>query len=385
MICLGLQGRPEQLAPLILTIPLLALLFFSEKFSRLASLGLCLGLLTTLSPLTGIIFFNFLIGYCYVWNKGDFLTVIRDLCLAGILGGIVCLALVTTATPFSLAEWITNVGQGNAGFGPSFEGILLRPIARKWGETFAAPAWNLAVLAFAGMAFLQIWRIRGFRFLILLLIVPAAIYIHAKACDYSYMPFLPFAIALCLESSGSPWKAEVGSSKRLGTFQLSLIGFALLYMHVFINFFVISMVAPWSQLSMRAATDSFHGTAAWRDLQREPIAIAFPETQSPSLVVFGSVDKKFVSLSPHFIAGSAPGALTDYERALGLQVRYYVMPQQYALRSPLPPKEITMGGQRFTLRHSTWTGSKPELADRLAWPLSHGNRYSYALYERDRT
>jgi len=383
VICLGLQGRPEQLAPLILAIPLVTFLFFSGKFTRLASLGLCLGLLATLSPLAGIIFYTFCIGYCYVWNQAKFWPFIHDLAICGLLGAVVCLALVSTATPFSLAEWIANVRSGNGGSGPSFEGILLRPVARKWGETFAAPAWSLAVLLLTAIGFLRVWRIRGFRFLVMLMLVPSALYINAKACDYTYMSFLPFSIALCLESSSSPWKAETNSHRKVGTFQLVLVGFGLLYFYVLANFFLIIITAPWSQLSMRAAIDSFQSTPAWRDLQREPIAIGFPETQSPSLVFLGNADKKFVSFSPELMEGSSRMSLAGYERALGLRVRYYVLPQQYSLQSPYPPNEIAVGGKRFALQQSTWTGARTQLADKLSWPQSHGKRYSYAIYKRE--
>jgi len=375
VICLGLQGRPEQLAPLILTIPLLTSLFSSKRVPRLIGLGICLGLLIVLSPLVGISFFLVLLGYLHVQNKGRFTLTTIDFIFCCLLAGILVVAVVTIFTPFTGFQWFMTVASQKEQAITS-EGLLARLIKYRWGFTMAIPAWNASILILLGLALRAVWRVGKFRLLFMAVLIPGLLLVNEKAMDYTFMPFVPFAFALGLAHARGFWVNNTPTGPKLSSPQLLTLSFASLYLFVLLSHFAISLTAPFPNLSLEKARQSFLSSPEGQEFSTQPIAIGYPALHTPSMVVFGNADNRLISLLE-------PGSmLSDYEKATGFPVKYYIYPQDYSTRSPRPPKEIYIENCQFTLERNNWAIPKRGLVDRILRRLEHTNRYNYALYRR---
>lgn len=383
LICIGLQGRPEQLAPLILTIPLLADLVSGRTKVMLLALGTCLGLLVILSPLVGIVFFVYLVGRFFVRNVGNISGWFRDLGVSALLGSVVASAIISLFTPFQPWHWAAEIASSGDSSPLRFEGILMM-FSQKWGGSFTAPLWNLACIAFIAAALLSIWRVRQHRLLAMLPIVASAIYINQKAVDYTYLPFLPFAIALCLASPGSAWKPEWRDPKLPSTFQLGLWVLGSLYMFVILAYFAISFLAPFEQLSLEQARANFRASVAGSELAEKNIAIGYPP-QAPSLVVLGDAGLDLISLYSSTSLPSGDIWIDRFEKKSGRTVKYFLLPQKYTLRAPAPPNELYVGRSRYVLLKNNWVGHPAERVDKIMRPLTLSDRYNYAIYQRSAT
>lgn len=381
-ICIGFQGRPEQLAPLILTLPLCVVLFSQNRLHTLLAMGACLGLLTTLSPLTGFLFATFLIGYFYVRNQGHFRSSIRDYLLCLIVGILVAASVITFFTPFSATGWIANIGAAKEG-AINHEGSLSRFSQGFWGNSTNLPAWNIAVIACVAFGLRTIWRVGRHRILILLIITAPLLLINQKGIDYTMMPFLPFAIGLYLQQSPNSWQRNWEKPWQIGTAQTLILAFSCFYLATILSQFLISLNPANGQASLRLLQHDFALSQEGQALKQPGIAVAYPAVVSPSLVVLGDGGIKLVAMDAGMYKFDQQPLLRDYEAATGNKVMYYLLPQNYIDRYSSPPQSIFVGPQEFELKSSNWLSQPNNLISRVLQRLTtFSSRYDYAVYTR---
>ena len=376
-ICIGLQGRPEQLAPLILGLSLVLVLPFSSWAGRIAVHGLTLGLLFILSPLVGLFYASIVLFYWYAIEQGGLIVWMRScfylLSVAVLVSGL----LIGFLTPFSPLQWCQNLLNVSSQIA-SFKGFIFMFRSGLWGFTLLAPFWNLIALLFIGVGALWLWLERR-SFLVLAALIFVLILFNEKMCDYSYTPFIPYAICLGLIWSGeefdSCFTSCVSRLARYAVFAVSLV-----YSYVVLLFFWSSLVIPREQLSLEVARERFKNSQAGKALLSGRAAVGFPpDTMWPSMVVLGNGGIAYASFVPS--RGPGSGKLLDqYERKTGQFVKYMIYPQSETSTNISPPPFLFVGPAKFTLVENNWVS--PGDYDFRLGTARLTNRYNFAIYKR---
>lgn len=376
VICIGLQGRPEQLAPLVLALPLASYLFVPRRLFLVIALGISLGVLIVLSPLLGVFFSVFTLFYLFGSNTGRFPAFLRSAIACLATGFLVSVVLLWILSPVSPLEWYLNVFGYSQG-AVNFEGLLLRLRGYKFGFTFIAPLWNILVLFFVVLGGIWLWRSKR-SILSMLLFALSVAFFNEKMCDYSYSSFVPFALSLFLleSSSASPLRSK-GSSLRLAYATLLLV--AVAYVFILASYVGVAMSVPRAELSVTDAQRRFNVSPAGQDLLSGSSAVGFPAHTTPSMVILGDASAKFVSFNPT-LHPSSDKALAEYEAKTGLKVDWMVYPQIVTKINIEPPESIYVGPDKFTLFDSNWVS--PRSADLRLKPMVLTNRNNFAIYRR---
>ncbi len=376
VICIGLQGRPEQMAPLVLLLPLASFLFISRRRFLVIALGISLGVLVTLSPLISVFFSVFTLFYLCGSNTGGSLALLRTSVAYLATGFIVSVMLIWILSPVSPLEWYLNV------FGVSqatvnFEGLLLRLRGYRFGFTLIAPFWNILVLFLLTFGGVWLWRSKRSIASMLLFTLSAAFF-NEKMCDYSWSCFIPFALGLyLLEYSSRSSLRSSGSSLRL--INVALLLLSATYVLVLASYVTTAMSVPLVELSAAEAQRRFNISPAGQALASGSSAVGFPSLTTPSMVILGDASAKFVSFNPS-LDPSSDKALAGYEAKTGLQVEWMVYPQTMTKVNVDPPESVYVGPDEFILVDSGWVSPRP--ADHRLKPISLTNRNNFAIYRR---
>lgn len=379
LICIGLQGRPEHLAPLIFCFPILAFIFTKKTLYRLIFFALSASLLIVLSPLSGLIFILITMFFIY-GNSGNSITLFaRYSLIFGLIGFIFSFLLIIILSPFSPFEWIQNMlSFGSSEGQPNFSGLLINFRNVKWGASLIAPGWNFLILLFTAIGSLWLWRSQ--RSLISMMILGViAILINERTADYGYVCFIPFALAICLNYINSPWFM---SNKYLGVRLLksSVVLLSALSLFVITQYLAVSRLLPHDEVFLQLARNKFNNSAAGQALFSNQLsAVGFPTNSSPSLVVFGDADDRLPGFN-YTITPSSDEHIKKYEITFKKKVEYYIVPQIATSKNTSPPESVYVGSVKFDLINNFW--SKPLKADIKAKPSILTNRYNYAIYKR---
>jgi hypothetical protein len=376
VICIGLQGRPEQMAPLILLLPLASFSFISRRRLMVIALGISLGVLVTLSPLISVFFSVFVLFYLFGSNTGGSLAFLRTSAAFLATGFILSVMLVWILTPVSPLEWYLNVFRVSQAT-VNFEGLLLRLRGYRFGFTLIAPLWNVLVLFLVALGGIWLWRSKRSITSMLLFALSAAVF-NEKMCDYGYSCFIPFALGLyLLESSGRASLRSSESSLRLVNIGLLLVSSA--YVLVLVSYVTTAMTVPRVELSAAEAQRRFNISPAGQALASGLSAVGFPSLTTPSMVILGDASAKFVSFNPS-LDPSSDKALADYEAKTGLTVDWIVYPQTFTKENIRPPETVYVGPGKFILVDSNWIS--PLRVDFLLRPGHLTNRNNFAIYQR---
>jgi hypothetical protein len=377
VLCLGLQGRPEHLVPLILCLPLAAFLLVSNRFHQTIMLGISAGILITASPLIGIFFSVLLAFYWLGTNAGGALDYLRNLLLGAFSTLATSLLLLALLTPFSPLEWYLKVF-GSSQATVSFEGLLLSFKSNIWGYSLIAPWWNIISIALMIIATAWLWHAKRSFLAMALLPIPLILF-NEKMSDYSYVPLLPFSLALCLCNSREIFSLQLGRTDRRVIQLLALIASAS-YLFILFSYFTASFLLPNSEVSVLDAQSLFKNSLAGREYQAGHSAVAFPGNTSPSLVVLGDGGVGFASQDLLFSPNHSDTSLQGYEQRVGKKVNWFIYPQVRTRYYTTPPANIYLGPVQFSLVENHW--AKPNKADYRFKPEWLTNRYNFAIYRR---
>jgi hypothetical protein len=376
VICIGLQGRPEQLAPLILCISLVSSILVLSGTKRLLANSICLAFLIVLSPLIGIFFSTLILFYLFaVENKGVKCWLRRSVLFLGV-AILLSMVLIWLLTPISPLAWTMNIVQDGV-VAPSFEGLLIGFRHYRWGYTLIAPAWNLISLLLIAAGSVWLWCAKHSVFSLLLLAI-ALIFYNEKMCDYGYTSFIPYGIGLCLLGAKQFLKGlQPGWLPKFFVFASMAVSFA--YVFVLFSYLFVVRVTPSEQYALAEARNRFERSQAGMALVKGTAAVGFPALMMPSMVVLGDASSAFATFNP----GPYPSTdhtLDKYESKINRSVEYLIYPQTETARNSTPPPFLYVGRAKFDLEESFWVS--PGVADRMLIPTRLANRYNFAIYKR---
>ena len=381
VISLGLQGRPEQIIPLLLILPLLASLSGAKRSISILVSALTLSLVAIASPLPGAMFFLAMITYYGLLTNRNWRERCCDIAAFSALTVSIGWLIITLLTPFTPIDWVTTVlGRGSETL--NLNGLLHGPA--DWGGwTLVAPGWSLLTIFFILSGLAAVWKRRGRVGLIAIAaLVTAWIVLNQKTADYSYAPFIPYALALGLIA---PHDLLLPKLKGDGTgtlFQRLMVALGCVYLLVLGWYALASWLLPYQELSLKQAETIFLQSAAGKESNNPEIAIGYPWLRWPSMVALGNPDASYISLD---IATQPEDRdeVSRYESKTGRQIKYLVFPQTKAARNPCPPPQnLFVGRSEFSLLENHWHCPQPTLFDRIAGPTPLANRYNLAIYKR---
>lgn len=383
VICLGLQGRPEQLVPLLIAIPFILRELECGERVFLCLLPVFASLVFLASPLPGMGFFLLLLWALWFYFKrrklsvGDWLFVALGLLVAA----TITLLIFWRFTPFHLVHWIRSVYL--AGESAHFAGHYLFEIVRyKWGFTFVVPLWNLFILAMLSLGLVTVLVGRHYVLLFVLAIFSSGFL--PVALDYGYAPFIPLAILVLIRRN---WYLSTFSvswlSYRLVLFLSTVM--ALLYLFVLLEYGIVAASHLSSGSPLAASRTFLHGLMASPSSSlavADRDVVAFDPLSKPSLIVLGSGEHDLVGIGADpSSAGSGEGLAQRYERMFNRVIRYYLLPQKYPFLKSDLPQFVWIGGRRFDLVDSSWSQKETTL-QKLIRPRDLSADYRFALYRR---
>ena len=376
-LCIGLQGRPEQLAPMILGVSLGAFSFLSSQVSRIAVHGLILGLLFLLSPLVGLFYASLVFFYWYAMEKNGLISYFRSIFCLVAVAGLVLILLIGLLAPFSPVQWLQNVLNASTQT-LSFRGFIFMLRSGRWGFSLIAPFWNLIALLLIGVGVSWLWAKKRSFFALAASAIVLGLF-NEKMCDYSYTPFIPYAIFLALAWSAEDFGGGLGvGMSRLIRYPVFAVSFV--YMYVVLSYFLSSLVIPHDQLSLVLARDRFGHSQAGKVLSTGTAAVGFPPyAMWPSMVVLGQGGSAYATFTPSQ-QPVADKSLARYEHKTGRLVEYMIYPQTETSINVLPPSALYVGSARYELWENHW--ASPVWLDFKLSPLRLTNRYNFALYKR---
>jgi hypothetical protein len=377
---ISLQGRPDHLAPLVLCIPLAALLFLPRcGLLQTIILGLSLGILIITSPLLGIVFATLLLFYWFGANREGTIAYIR-LSLIGIGSGLLLsIVLLVLMTPFSPINWYLNTFIQASG-AINFQGILVKYRDLWWGLSLIAPGWNMIALFFIAISAAWIWLAKRSPISMFFFAIAFA-FLNEKMCDYSYFSFFPFAVALCMSKADLIPHLFPSRWEQLFV-RYSAIVVASAYAFVLFSYVVVSISLPNIELSIVEAQQRFKNSPAGREFEAGAAAVGFPLTPTPSLVVFGDASTRFAGFTIGLHPIPSDSHLEGYEKKTGLRVDWLVYPQTATRYSGSAPAHVFIGKTKYSLVESQWT--PPAKIDYRVRPSHLSNRYNFAIYRRQK-
>lgn len=377
VICLGLQGRPEQVAPLLLAAPAACRqLGWTSSHRRICD-GVTLGLLFLLSPLVGLL-------SCFGYLLWAMTHRRRALLSTGLELAPVLLLMLTVSflgweliSPFSFWSWLQNLR--TAGTPVPWSWVIPHQRAWQWGTTVVAPFWSVILLAALLIVLAQICRRRQ----LILLAVTVAMLTWAlqRGLDYSYIPFLPVVMFLWIDEQ---LLVPTGVVFRRLCLRLLPHLFALVYVLMLLQQTAYSFVV-WREggtpaqarrmmasLEAPASTAERHTLATSIALARAGVVLAPMQTPSISLPWSTSAQQ------PPFPAWH----LNQVEKRFNQRVQYFVLQQPHNVIYNPPPQTIYLDrDQPFVLIQDGWKRSFSFLERRLT-PARLGNAFWLAVYKR---
>jgi hypothetical protein len=380
MSSLVLQGRPEQLIPLLLAMAIAALIRQRPGWGRLATGGVATGLCVLTSPLPGIMTgAGLLVFYALIKTRS-----MQHFLLASV--GIAAVATATAAlgmelfTPFHLLEWgseMAKTGSAAQSFGRSF----LSPRAYP-GITTYAPLWNLSILFLYFSAGLLLLNRR--QILPLLLGMAIAGVVLPKAADYSYIGLLAPAYLAWLFILFHPQGKSEPFRPILRWASLSMLASAST---LWITGYIFLVAQFFNDASLTASLQDSAikiDSALGKDSSQKAV-LGYPALHTPSFVVFNLGKHPAFSTSyPRSAAWPYPDYFEALEHKNRQRISHYLLPQARHQSGQAPPANIYLGTSRFQLIQNYWTTQKAEDPWLLLNLRSLASGYNLAIYKRVR-
>lgn len=377
VIVLGLQGRPEQLAPLLLAVPAMTRELGWHSVMRRSVDGITLGTLFLLSPLVGLMG---CMGYSFwvaaerqfPWNKR-----------AEMLAPVLLLTFVVSAlgvsmiSPIGFLTWLQNLRAG--GSTVPFSWVIPNAKAWRWGTTLLAPFWSM-VLAAAVLSALARW-LRNRQLIVVAAAIAALIWVSQRGLDYSYTPFLPMILLLWIDQ-----RLLVPKQPRLRYLGLKLLPliFALAYglmfgQQLFYSFIVLREGGTPAQARLMINAFRDPGIPAGQQ------TLATSMAQGRAGLVLASAETPTIGLPWSASNESEPWpfwSLNRFEQKDERDVKLFVLQQSHNVIYTPPPSMIYLDdNQPFVLVKDGWKRQFSFLERRLI-PARLGNGFWLAVYKR---
>jgi hypothetical protein len=398
VICVGLQGRPEHLIPLILTFPLVIYACRKTRRYWLGASTITVGLVLATSPLPGLVLGIGSIALLALIRGRESLSFWGEVVASAAIATVTAAVMIQLGTPFGFLHWLARfIDESTRDAHPDFTHYLLRPLAQNdflYGFTAFAPLWNwFVILTFAWIVILLIKR-RCYASTAIM--IGSAIFFTPKGADYTYICFFPAAIlALFIFSAPQAslsWNSTPGLQRHLSVLvQPLLVLVGILYfggfMRMLYNAFHNYRLQPAyvSQGFCRFLRRSDHDPTA----KRSGLIIGFPHLYRPSMIALAGDD------SCRFITKSAtttplmgreaqeeviPSAEGD-RRAI-IPTHYILAKSRFDPRDR-PPNDLSIQGHRFRLTANHWNQLSRNIFGRDFWPPDPlANGYDIAIYRR---
>lgn len=395
VIVLGLQGRPEQLLPLLFAVPLLISELGAPSKVVFFLLPLVSALACLTSPLPGLVYGTFCLvmllanGFSTGASKRD--------AYAFLIGAITAFLLSLFAfrffIPFDLVSWVKGVAfSGKSALNELPKTLNFR--AGRWGYSLPSPAANFIVV-FAALASLLELLIR--KKLLSFLILASVLYWSSRTMgDYGYVCFVPLVLAFALDGDRVS-RLTLSSVLKPRFLSRASLFVAVLYLYVIGLYFSIAIGHVHAASTYPQAV-SFLKRAGILDQRpgqscSPADVIGYPEVMAPSLVLFSNgpsclttaeADSGDQPVGGFIKKGSGPqrpGWLKNYESMTGHRIRYYLHPQQYPYLPGDLPETVNLDDQKFDLIDNIWK-EEYTFFERLPMPRSFPASYRLAIYQR---
>lgn len=388
VVTLSLQGRPEQLIPLLVSAPFLCFCAgASARFVRRVS-GVVAGLVFLTSPLPGFFYGLGIIVLFALHTARPGLRVWREAALLLLTAAVTCALVIQIACPFSFLAWLRNIS-GEGGRSMDFTPFLLRPLALDdfiYGLSTYAPLWRVFAIGCCVAAALALIEARRFGVLILVAaMVPA---LATRSGDYVYLGLIPAQLLVFLHRIKAH-EEGIRLSEDLPA--------PLVFLSIFAGFYAFGIVRILDQGRIHLINHTGRSSALSLLRQHLPAKqhgdvplIGFPNLHSPSLVTLGERGQYRMIGTQSFPRPEPPRGtvrtdeLASLHQASGIDLDYYLMPQpSETLTYAPPPLQIHVEDQRFRLIADNWGRRRRGI---LGIPLRHDEfdrAYGVALYRRD--
>lgn len=358
VIGLALQGRPEQLALLIIPLPLIVSRLCESRVLFHGISIITIAALSALSPLLGLYYW---VGHSVALlriNSSGLRSYLR-LQLLTILAAVATFSLaIAIFTPFNtliLIDQILNYSKS-----AYIQGYQIVSVGNLHLQ---APLWQLPLLAIlAGGAF-GLWR-RGQMLLMLILAAPLLLLARLSG-SYLYLPFLTLSILL-LDVYSTRLPANIKA-----TTAALLLSFLSLYLFIFARYGALEILYLSSPNRYEAVKANIE--ALQRNADREQRAVGYSKARFPSFVVFGDPGRELIAVR----ANADDYAREFYERSRKRLIGSIVFSQEGQM-APEPPAFID--GNRFALVDNHWSSDKATFLGIKLGGYVPG--YSYAVYRR---
>lgn len=395
VIVLGLQGRPEQLLPLLFSIPLLC----SELGASSQIISFLLPLVSAfacmVSPLPGFVYGVFCLVIMLA-RRSSVIASMRSAYPFWIGSGVaivISIAIFRLFIPFDIIHWIKGIAfAGGSALNELPKTLNFR--AGRWGYTLPSPATNFIVVT-AALVYLFELLLRK-KVLSFLILASALYWSSATMGDYGYVCFVPLVTAFMIDGNLMSKLAITSAIKTSFFFRAPLV-IAFLYLYIFGLYSSIAIVHANGASSFLQGASFLKSAGvlgeAKRPFQSADDVIGYPEVMAPSLIVYSipnssfataeadSGDQPAAGLIKKGSGPKRPGWLRRYESMTGKKIRYYLHPQQYPFLPKDLPATVNLDEQKFDLVANSWR-EKFSFFEKLPMPRSFPSAYRLAIYKR---
>ncbi|MEB3200926.1 MAG: hypothetical protein VKK62_10425 [Synechococcaceae cyanobacterium] len=359
MVGLALQGRPEQLALLVIPWTWWCRRLFRSTRALVIVGALAIPALSAISPLLGLYFWvawSVVLRGCNGLSLRDFLR-LQALTLAA---AVLLFALAIQAlTPYDLPTLLRRMT--TYGRTPFIQGYQLLQIG---SLRLQVPLWPLPLLLTLLAGALALLRRR--QWLLLLLLAAPLLLLARLSGSYLYLPFLPTSLLILRDRCS----LLPGHWSRLG--RVLLLAFLSLYALALLRTLLLAGLyqagdARFSEVRQRLAI-------VRAEARRRGGVVAYGTARTPTLTVFADPGDELIAIR----AKPDPDELRAlHERRRGSRIEAIVLAQQG--HSPeRPPGSLDAG--RFRLVFNGWSDQRARLAGLRLGGYRPG--YRVAIYRR---
>ncbi|MCC7278856.1 MAG: hypothetical protein IT487_11155 [Chromatiaceae bacterium] len=375
VIAIGLQGRPEHLAPLLIALPLIFRDLGVPRRTFQIGIYATSGLLFITSPASGLLFGTGLVFWLSLkYERENNRQFWSELIVAGCIALVTAWCVVTLCCPFTFLEWFTHVFfSSSVAFDFSSHLFRFHPLDVK-GISLDAPLWNVFVLATAALAAFTLLRRK--KWIGLAIFTALMLYCVPRLTDYGYVAFFP-CILLFFIGRLFPPVPRLPSPKGKEAILRLLMVLACIYALVFVRTTALAWVHVARGPSMAETRSQLTnlGAMAWID---QPIAVVFNGLTRPSFIVFGDGGERFISGRAEFSPqGAVDPDLVAYSDKFHRPIEFFIYPQPYRGHAP---DVLFVGRERCELVYDGWTMEPPRLFGINLRGQMPG--YQFALYRR---
>lgn len=375
VITLYLQGRPEQIIPIILLIPLCS--------SRALNLGspqgtvflvishaVTLTLLAFTSPLTSVIYFVAISSWFIIhFSHPPGIRMVLRLLAAAIASTVITVLLIASAYDYNLIEWLHNTLARGAIDPTAIIKDRINALLIGLNIPLELPFWNIPVILS-----LVVLSNKLFKKSLYVALVPlgAFFFILLKSSQaYTWAGFMPSLMLIA--NSDSIFLVANSYLYKLSRLTRSL--FLVLYSLVFVRYLLLSYLYTTQGLSYHDAKEMI--ISYTQNLPSHSAAVGYLWMSRPSFVVMGGDKTDFVIVENTILSDDGDSALNAYEDYSRKSVSYIIIPQLGHIDKP--PYEIRNGSDVYKLIQNQWSPHRAKILGlKLGGPLPG---YQFALYK----